>query len=384
MTNNYNNTLFFLPTSSFEIQEEINNSKLKYSNDCSDINMFLIKKISIEISPILSYLFNRVFSEGVFPNILKIAKVIPLFKKSDKSKPENYRPISLLPQFSKILEQLIKNRLLKFLDKFNIISKCQYGFRNKISTADALVDVIETVCQKLENLNKCAILSIDLRKAFDTLNHDTLFKKLYVYGIRGISLDLLKSYLSNRMQYVFNKDIKSNLKNIKCGVPQGSVLGPILFLLYINDLPNISSIFKPILFADDTTLIFSDTSISKLENKMQCGIDQLYVWLNINKLSLNIDKTNILLFNIRNINDNVKLKLKIDNKEIRNVEMIKFLGIIIDNKLDWNRQIHYVCTKLSRSIAILNKVKLKLNSKALVLLYNSFFDSHLYYCAHIW
>ena len=235
--------------------------------------MFLIKKISIEISPILSYLFNRVFSEGVFPNILKIAKVIPLFKKSDKSKPENYRPISLLPQFSKILEQLIKNRLLKLLDKFNIISKYQYGFRNKISTADALVDVIETVCQKLENLNKCAILSIDLRKAFDTLNHDILLKKLYVYGIRGISLDLLKSYLSNRMQYVFNKDIKSNLKNIKCGVPQGSVLGPILFLLYINDLPNISSIFKPILFADDTTLIFSDTSISKLENKMQCGIE---------------------------------------------------------------------------------------------------------------
>ena len=105
---------------------------------------------------------NRVFSEGIFPNILKIAKVVPLFKKSDKSKPENYRPISSLPQFSKILEQLIKNRLLQFLDKFNIISKCQYGFRNTISTADALVDVIETVCQQLENLNKCAILSIDL------------------------------------------------------------------------------------------------------------------------------------------------------------------------------------------------------------------------------
>ena len=126
-------------------------------------------------------MFNRVFSEGVFPNILKIAKVVPLFKKSDKSKPENYRPISLLPQFSKILEHLIKNRLLKLLDTFNIISKCQYGFRNTISTADALVDVIETVCQKLGNLNKCAILSIDLRKAFDTLNHDILFKNLYIY-----------------------------------------------------------------------------------------------------------------------------------------------------------------------------------------------------------
>ena len=180
----------------------------------------------------------------------------------------------MLPTFSKILEQLIKNRLLTFLDKFNIISQFQYGFRNKISTADDLVDVIETVCQKLENLNKCAILSIDLRKAFDTLNHNIIFKNLYVYGIRGISLDLLKSYLSNRKQYVFNKDIKSNLKNSKCRVPQGYVLGPILFVLYINDLPNISSIFKPILFTDDTTLIFSDTSISKLENKIQYGIDQ--------------------------------------------------------------------------------------------------------------
>ena len=139
--------------------------------------MFLIKKISIEIVPILSYLFNRVFSEGVFPNILKIAKVYH-YLKNLMSKPENYRPITLLPIFSKIIEQLIKIRILKLLYTFNIISQCQYGFRNKISTADALVDVIETVC---ENLNKCAILSIDLRKAFDTLHHYILLKKLYVW-----------------------------------------------------------------------------------------------------------------------------------------------------------------------------------------------------------
>ena len=290
MQTNNKSTLFLLPTYIYEIQKEILNSNLKYS-----MHMYLIKQFSNEISPILLHLFNRAFYEGIFPDILKIAKIIHVYKKCDRLKPENYRPISVLPQFSKNFEKLIKNRLLEFLNKFNILSNCQYGFRKHTSTAD----VIESVSEYLEHLNKCAILSIDLRKAFDTLDHDILLKKLYIYGIRGTSFDLFKSYLSNRMQYIIHNGIMSSLNNIQCGVPQGSVLGPILFLLYINDLPNISPVFKSILFADDTTLIFNYKSIINLENKIKHGIGKLYSWLNINKLSLNIDKTNILLSEIQ-------------------------------------------------------------------------------------
>ena len=149
---------------------------------------------------------------------------------------------------------MIKNRLLEFLNKFNILSNCQYGFRNHTSIAYVLAGVIESVSEHLEHLNKYAILSIDLRKAFDTLDHDILLKNFYIYGIRGTSFDLFKSYLSNIMQYVIHNGIRSSLNKIQCGVPQGSVLGPIFSLLYINDLPIIYPVFKPILFADDTTL----------------------------------------------------------------------------------------------------------------------------------
>ena len=204
-----------------------------------------------------------------------------------------------------------------------------------------------------------------------------------MYSIRGTSYDLFKSYLSNRMQYVIHNCIRSSLNKIQCGVLQGSVFGPVLFLLYINDLPNIYPVFKPILFADDTTLIFNDNSIINLENKIKHGIDKLYSWLNINKLSLNI-KTNILLFNIRNTNDNVKFKLKICDTDIKIVNKFKFLILIIYNKLDLNSQIDYLCSQLSRAISILNKVKFKLNNKTLILLYNAFFYSHLNYCFHIW
>ena len=337
--------------------------KVKYSNDTYNLNMSVIKEIRVKITQILFHLFNRSLSEGIFPIALKKAKVIPLFKDGVRSKPEHYRPISLLPQFSKLLEKLIKVRILKFLNKFNIISDTQYGFRKNVSTSDALSDVIETVNLNLEHLNNCAIVSIDLCK---------------------VDLKLLESYLKDRQQYVSFIYTTSNINNIACGVPQGSVLGQLLFVLYINILPNISNSFKPVLFADDTNLIFSDKSITALKTNIQRNLNKLFDWLNINKLSLNVSKSSLLLFNIRNKNNNVKLNVNINDIKIKQVKNLKFLGIIIDDKLDWKSQINYVSTKLSIAIGILNKVKFKLNLKSLVYVYNSFFYSHLTYCCHIW
>ena len=219
---------------------------------------------------------------------------------------------------------------MNFINKHNIINDCQYGFRNNISTADAISETIEMISDKLESLQKCAIISIDLRKAFDTLNHTILLNKLFIYGIRGTALNLIKSYLSEREQY-------SYYNNITCGVPQGSVLGPLLFILYINDLPKISNNFKPILFADDTNLIFYDKTILNLKDKMQTDINKLFKWLNINKLSININKTNVLLFNIRNTNENINLNLYINNIKLKQVTDIQMLGVYIDDKLNWKK-----------------------------------------------
>lgn len=377
-------SLFLNPTSTDEIYREIKSSKGKYSTDFNDFNMYIIKQINNEISPLLTIIFNKSLSSGIFPNILKRSKVIPLYKSGDKSKTSNYRPISLLPQLSKILEKIIKSRLLTFINKYNIISDSQYGFRQNTSTGDAVSDLIENVTDHLEKLDNCAILSIDLRKAFDTLNHSILLDKLLTYGVRGPAHDILASYLSNRWQYVQLSDDMSSNREITCGVPQGSVLGPLLFILYINDLPNISQSFTPILFADDTTLIFNDKSTINLQNKIQSDVNKLCDWLYINKLSINIDKTNVLYFNIRNKNMNSNINIFISNKKIKSVNHIKFLGVFIDSKLNWYQQIKSVCTKLSYSIGMLNKVKNKLNTKSLILLYNSFIYSHLNYCSHIW
>ena len=253
---------------------------------------------------------------------------------------------------------MITNLILNFINKNNIINECQYGFRNNISTVDAISETIEIISDKLESLQKCAIISIDLRK-------------LFIFGIRGKDFNLIKSYISEREQYESQNGQHSNYNNITCGVSQGSVHGPLLFSLY-NNLPKIKNNYKPILFADNTNLIFYDKTILNLIDKMQTDINKLFNWLNINKLSININKTNVLLFNIKNKNENINLNLYINNIKLKQVTDIKNVGLYIDDKLNWKKQINYVGTTLCRAIAILNKVKHKFDIKTLILLYSFF------------
>ena len=226
--------------------------------------MSLIKQLNTELSPILCSLFNKSFNERVFPDCFKIAKVIPLHKKGNKNILDNFRPISLLPQFSKMYDKLFKKILLYFINKYTILNENQFGFRQNYSTEDTLHHLSETVCAELENNNNCAVLSIDLKKAFDTLDHNILINKLDNIGIRGLPKVLLSSYLSNRSQYVKLNGAISNMERISFGVQRGSVLEPLLFLIYINDMPNILKYSTPIIFADDTNLIFSSKSFDIL------------------------------------------------------------------------------------------------------------------------
>jgi len=380
-----NNSMFIEPVDENEMVKTVSKLKNKTSTDYDDMSMEMVKSIINFICKPLCHICNLSFNSGIFPDNMKIAKVIPLFKAGERNSFNNYRPVSLLPQFSKILEKLFDYRLQKFIDKHDLLSDCQYGFRQNRSTNFALMELIEEICSSLDNKKNTIGVFIDLRKAFDTLDHDLLLRKLNHYGVRGIAHEWLKSYLSNRKQFVQINDIRSNRLNILCGVPQGSILGPKLFILYINDICNVSDIMRLILFADDTNIFKSGHNLNALAAEISLELNKLQVWFNVNKLSLNVQKTNYILFGRTHTNEaNEEIKIFINGKEIDRVKSTKFLGVIIDSKLNWYDQISRVSDKLSKSLAIMYKARTLLNKNALITIYNSLFLPYLTYCCEIW
>jgi hypothetical protein len=237
------------------------------------------------------------------------------------------------------------------LDKYNILSKSQYGFRAKHSTNHAIIDLVNTVSKHLDDGKVTAGLFINISKAFDSLNHKILLPKMYAYGFRGFMQSWFSSYLTNRLQFVDTDGVKSNLAQISLGVPQGSVLGPILFLLYINDLPLISNLCKFILFADDTTILFNEESYDNLTSLITSTLSLLLSWFDSNRLCLNLQKTCVLPFNLTRFVslNNFSSKSSI----ISCVRSMNFLGIILDYKLSWSMHVDYVCNKLTHCVAML-------------------------------
>ena len=241
------------------------------------------------LAPVLSYYFSCAFELGVFPNYFKTAKVIPIFKSGIKNVVSNYRLLSL----PKVLEKLIKGRPVKFFDRPNIWYEYQYGFREKHSISHALLDVSSLCYDSIQNKLHTAMLFMDLRKAFDTVSHKILLHKLCHYEIRGPALSLINSYLSSRKQYVSINNVNSSSKMINIGVPQGSILGPLLFLIYVHDLFN-ATLTKPRLFADDTCFVISNSSPLNLELQCNLELQNLCNWCNANKLQINPEKSCIL------------------------------------------------------------------------------------------
>ena len=382
--NKNTSSMFIEPVVQKEILNLTSQCKGKNSKDCNDISMKVIKNVMSSVIEPFTHICNLSFSTGVFPDAMKTAKVIPLHKSGAKNCFNNYRPVSLLPQFSKILEKLFDNRLQKFFDKHDIICKSQYGFRPNFSTSHALMELIEEITMAKDNNLKTIGVFIDLKKAFDTLNHNILLNKLEFYGIRGIANSWLKSYLSNRKQFVQLGEHRSQMRTILNGVPQGSILGPKLFIAYINDIQNVSNILKFILFADDTNAFSSSRNLRTLCKQVNTELNKLQVWFDVNKLSLNTEKTNYIVFTKNNCKEKDLLKLEINGIQINRVENTKFLGTIIDEKLNWKMHISVVKNKLAKILSIMYKAKKVLNEQSIFTIYNSLFLPHLFYCSEIW
>ena len=379
------NQVEFLLThiSNEEVIDIINQLETK-STGPQSIPVNLLKLIpDLIISP-LCKIINNSFLSGKFPDALKICKVVPIHKGGPVDELNNYRPISLLSVFDKIIEKLMHKRLYNFFESHNILFDNQFGFRKNNSTSYALIQITERIKESIDKKKYGCGIFIDLRKAFDTVNHEILLNKLDHYGIRGTALQWFHSYLSNRKQFVFHNGESSKLQFINCGVPQGSVLGPLLFLLYINDLPNISNILQFYLFADDTNIYYEADTLDNLELTINRELKKLHTWLIVNRLSLNIDKTNFVVFHPFNKPLTQKITLKIQKKAISEKDHVKYLGILIDSTLSWRNHIDNLATKVSKSIGLLYKIRNFVDIKIIKTLYYSLVYPHLIYGIEVW
>jgi exonuclease III len=385
LSGSFPDTIVLLPTSRTEI---INITALlsnKTSYGIDEVPLTLLKKIIDPIAQVLSNLINSSFEIGHFPQELKRAKVCPIFKSGLVSQVSNYRPISILNSISKIYEKAMFHRLTNYLDKYNILIKNQYGFRSSHSSYMALLDLYNKLSLAADEKLVTVGVFIDLQKAFDSLDHTILLSKLKHYGIRGRAYDWLTSYLYKRDQYVCLNGVSSTMRPITCGVPQGSIIGPLLFIIYINDIINCAPSLHFLLFADDTNLLMSGRSCDDVMARINPELSNLSMWFCANKLSLNVTKTNYILFGSkRSFIPNNNFRIIINNSDIVRVHEVKFLGVLIDEELSWKSHTASVAAKLSRNVGVLYKLKSVIDKNTLLTLYYALIQPHLMYCVIVW
>ena len=380
-------TFHFHMVTDATVSKIIADLKPKSSSGVDSVSNKLLKLIKDSVLPVFTLIINQSLESGIFPDKLKIAKVVPIYKKSNEHLLENYRPISVLPSMSKVLERVMHNQLSHYLTSNNLLYDNQYGFRKSHSTEMAALELINRIISAMDKNELPLNIFLDLSKAFDTIDHKILIYKLKYYGLREKSLNLFENYLKNRKQLVSFQNVDSSFRTITTGVPQGSILGPLLFIIYINDFHFSSSVFHPVVYADDTclsaTLRAFDCSgwdRDTIINEQLLNISQ---WLKLNKLSLNSTKTKAMLF--YNPNTHVTFpNILIDETVVEFVESFDYLGIVLDKNLSWKKHISKISVKLSKVLGIMNRLKHVLSSEILFTLYKSMFLPNLNYGLLCW
>ena len=361
---------------SLEITSKIlSKSSTKKAVGCDGISMKLLKEHSTAFAPILTHMINLIVKHSIFPDSQKIARVRPLHKKGDKSELNNYRPISILTATSKIIEKVLAAQLRLFLETNNIFCNSQYGFREKRSTTSAISKLMEQLYSNFDESKITQGIFLDFSKAFDTIDHEILMKKLPFYNFTNDACLLLKSYLSNRKQYVKIDHFQSSLSDINIGVPQGSVLGPILFIIFINDLVNAAPMFNYILFADDTNIFSTEPTL------LQSNLKHIENWCLANRLILNYTKTFQILFKTPNkiVPNTENYILEMGKNQLVSKPSTKFLGIYLDNAITFKCHISELCQKLNFILLLMRCARPYLDQKTMISLYYAFFYPHLIY-----
>ena len=346
-----------------------------------------ILKISAQIiATSLTYIFNRIIDTGTYPKILKNAKVTPVFKTGERFLASNYRPISVLPTLTKLIEKHLSQHLYKFLIKFNLLHPAQSGFRPNHSCQTALINIIDKWLQEINNGNINLAVLLDFQKAFDVVDHEILCSKLKIYGFDKNSIALFKSYLHGRTQQVQIGNTKSDQLPINFGVPQGSILGPLLFIIYINDLPLYIKNCQTDMYADDSTIHTSGSNIKELQVKIQQDLNCVEQWCHENNMFINSNKTKCMIIGTRQklSSQENELCLTISSNKLQNSTCEKLLGIKVDQQLNWSSQVDVVCSTISSRIYLLSKIKQYLNLELRKLFYNGYILPLIDYCCIIW
>ena len=378
-----NNRSFFLfPLTECECLKLI--KKLKNTKTPIDqISVKIFKLISNLVVYPLCKVINLSFTAGIFPQILKLARITPVFKKGSKNEISNYRPISSLHFISKIYERAMANRVTSFFQKYSLFSSSQFGFLKNKSTTDALIHLTDHIYQALNVKNHHISILLDLKKAFDTVNISILAKKLDMYGVRGLPLEWIRSFLTDRESYAFVNSAASEIKTNSLGLPQGSIISPLLFLIYINDLPCVTNKLHCTLFADDTTFSFAHHDSNALTSTLNSELSNVTDWLHSNRLTLNIPKTELLLHSNRRQAFTNQVVL-LNGQDIPFSNCSTFLGTIIDENLNFSPHIGHILQKISRNSGILYRIKDQLTTAVRINFYYSFIFPYLTYSVIVW
>ena len=387
-SNYYSNINFkFSEISMDDIICQLRNLKISKSTGIDNIPAIALKLSAEVIGPSLTWIYNLSIKTGIYVDEWKKAWVMPIFKSDDRQRCENYRPISILPIVSKILERSVFNQIYKFLNDNSLLSKHQSGFRPKHSTLTTLIHMCDTLYENMDNGQLSGVVFLDIRKAFDSINHTILLQKMNdQFGIKNVELDWFKSYLTNREQACIVNGAMSSPKTIVCGVPQGSILGPLLFLLYINDLPECLEKTSPHLYADDTQISTSAKTIEELTENLNNDLKKVGEWLARNKLQHHPTKTKLMYIGSKYNTDTMTYDIPVmmNNQFITLAHSYTCLGVKLDENLNWHEHVEMICKKVGAGIGAMQRIKPYVPINTLHTIYRALIEPYFDYCSPLW